>query len=303
MRKCDIPEIACASAVGDICGEGAVWHPGRAALYWVDINRFLLHEYDPAAQTTRTWHFTEPVTSANLTQDPETLLLVFASRVGYWNPRKHPEVDTLYELREVPAMRFNDAGVAPDGMLWVGTMANNVGANGEDKNVEFKGGVLYRIDARGGVTEWKRDIGISNTVAWSPDSKSFYFGDTIANVLYVYDYDRQSGTISRERTYLDRFERGVPDGSAMDAEGFLWNTRPGAGCIIRIAPDGHVDLTIQLQVSKPTTCAFGGADLDTLYITSARSAERLSGSLFAFKPGTRGIPAARFQRNGIAGAS
>jgi sugar lactone lactonase YvrE len=288
-------QVQCAVPAGDICGEGAVWHPEHAALYWVDINRFLVHAYIPEDGRVRSWLFNEPVTSANLTSDPEILLLVFASKLGLWNPRTHPRVETLHELKAAPAMRFNDAGVAPDGSLWVGTMANNVGCNGDEIVAEFKGGVLYRIDALGGATEWKRDIGISNTVAWSPDAAKFYFGDTVANMLYVYDYDRQRGSVSAERPFLAGYDRGAPDGSAMDAEGFLWNTRPWAGCLIRIAPDGRVDRIVNLPVNKPTTCAFGGDDFDTLYITSARSAERLSGSVFAFKPGPKGIPAGRFR--------
>lgn len=288
-------EVECAVAAGDICGEGAVWHPEQAALYWVDINRFLVHKYIPEDGTVRSWLFNEPVTSANLTRSPEVLLLVFGSKIGLWNPRTHPRLETLYELKSAPGMRFNDAGVAPDGTLWVGTMANNVGCGGEELATDFKGGVLYRIDALGRATEWKRDIGISNTVAWSPDSAKFYFGDTVANVVYAYDYDQQSGAISAEKPFFAGSELGLPDGSAMDAQGFLWNTRPWAGCLIRIAPDGKVDRVVQLPAEKPTTCAFGGEDLDTLYITSARSAERLSGSVFAFKPGTKGIPAGRFQ--------
>jgi len=81
----------------------------------------------------------------------------------------------------------------------------------------------------------------------------------------------------------------------MDAEGFLWNARPGAGCLLRIAPNGHVEQTVKLPVSRPTTCAFGGDDLKTLYITSARSAEQYSGSVFALQTQVRGVPAGRFR--------
>jgi sugar lactone lactonase YvrE len=287
--------IECAVAAGDICGEGAVWHPERSALYWVDICRFLVHEFVPSHETTRTWMFDEPVTSANLTNDPDKLLLVFASKIGLWEARSHPEIETLYELKAAPAMRFNDAGVDPAGGLWVGTMANNVGPGGEEIAADFKNGVLYRIDAAGRATEWKHGVGISNTVAWSPDAAKFYFGDTVANILYVYDYDRRAGAISGEKPFLAGYELGVPDGSAMDAEGFLWNTRTGAGCIIRIAPDGRIDRIVQLPVKKPTTCAFGGKNRDTLYITSARSGERLSGSIFALKPGVKGLAAGHFR--------
>jgi sugar lactone lactonase YvrE len=192
-------------------------------------------------------------------------------------------------------MRFNDAGVDPRGALWVGTMRNNVGANGEDLDVRFEDGVLYRIEPDGAATEWKHGIGISNTVAWSPALTTFYFGDTTANAVYQFDYDLQTGDISNERPFLVAYSQGVPDGSAMDSEGCLWNTRPGPGCLIRITPDGNVDRVIYLPVSRPTTCAFGGKDGKTLYITSARSADQLSGSVFALRTDVGGVPENRFR--------
>jgi sugar lactone lactonase YvrE len=291
MRK----EIRCAVPVGDICGEGAVWHPEQSALYWADINRFLVHRFTPATSSTQTWIFDEPVISVNLTEDSERLLLVFASRVGIWSPRTHPQVDTIFGLLTAPEMRFNDAGVDSRGSLWVGTMRNNVGLHGEDLNVPFFGGVLLRIDPNGMATEWKNNIGLANTVAWSPDRKRFYFGDTHANTLSQFAYDETNGTISDELPLLNGYERGAPDGSAMDAEGFLWNTRPGASCLIRIAPDGHIDQIVSLPVSRPTTCAFGGNDLHTLYVTSARSEEQYSGSVFALQMQVPGISARRFR--------
>jgi sugar lactone lactonase YvrE len=288
-------EIQCAVPAGDICGEGAVWHPDDGALYWTDINRFLVHRFELANRTTQTWLFEEPVTSVNLTTDPDRLLLVFGSRVGLWSPFSHPAVETIFHLPSAPEMRFNDASVDPRGSLWVGTMRNNVGPQGEDLDVPFSGGVLYRLDPGGGVTEWKHDIGISNTVAWSPEYTTFYFGDSIANAIHSFSYDRQSGAISGERPFLVGYAKGAPDGSAMDAQGYLWNTRPGAGCLIRVASDGRIDRVVLLPDSNPTTCAFGGPNLDILFITSARSANRLSGSLFAFRPGVSGLAKGRFR--------
>ena len=288
-------EIRCAVPAGDICGEGAVWHPEQSALYWTDINRFLVHQFMPAASSTRAWIFDEPVTSVNLTEDHELLALVFASRIGLWSPRSHPKVETIYRLPTAPAMRFNDAGVDPRGSLWAGTMRNNVGPHGEDLDVTFSDGVLLRIDPNGTAAKWKSSIGLANTVAWSPDGKRFYFGDTRANAISQFVYDEASGAISDEQPHLNSYKYGAPDGSAMDAEGFLWNTRPGASSVIRIAPDGRVEQTVKLPVSRPTTCAFGGDDLQTLYITSARSAEQYSGSVFALQTHVCGLPARRFR--------
>lgn len=288
-------EIRCAVPAGDICGEGAVWLPEQSALYWADINRFLVHQFTPSTSSTRTWMFNEPVTSVNLTEDNKLLLLVLASQIGLWSPRTHPHVETIFRLPTAPEMRFNDAGVDPRGSLWVGTMRNNVGPHSEELDVTFSDGVLYRIDPDGTATEWKKAVRLSNTVAWSPDHRRFYFGDTRANRISQFAYDEATGTISEERPFLNGYEHGAPDGSAMDAEGFLWNARPGAGCLIRIAPDGHVEQIVKLPVSRPTTCAFGGDDLQTLYITSARSVEQYSGGIFALQTQVRGVPAGRFR--------
>jgi len=177
----------------------------------------------------------------------------------------------------------------------VGTMRNNVGPHGENLDVPFDGAVLYRLDPDGSVTEWMDGIGISNTLAWSPDKSTFYFGDTIANQVYAFSFDKGSGAISERRSFMDNFERGLPDGSAMDAEGCLWNTRPNASCLARVRPDGAIDRLVSLPVLKPTTCAFGGSDLRTLFITSARSEEQLSGSLFSLPLDVPGQPIERFR--------
>jgi len=287
--------LRCVVPAGDICGEGALWHPEQRALYWTDINRFLLHRFNPDRGATRTWLFDQPVTSVNLTTGEETLLLVLGSRIGLWSPHTHPEFKTIHALAESPAMRFNDARVDPRGSLWVGTMRNNVGPHGEDLKVDFAGGILYRIDPEGTVTEQVRDVGISNTVAWSSDGKTFCFGDTTANMLWAFDYDMQTGAIAARRTLLAGFARGLPDGSAMDADGFLWNARYTGGCVVRIAPGGDIDRVVEMPVASPTTCAFGGPGNTTLFITSARSSQQLSGSLFALDVEVPGVPDGRFR--------
>jgi sugar lactone lactonase YvrE len=290
-----LEDIQCAVPAGDICGEGAVWHPDQNALYWTDINRFLVHRFDPSTQAVNTWIFREPVTAVNLTTDSELFLLVLGSRVVLWSPRTHPEVQTIYSLAVAPEMRFNDARVDPRGSLWAGTMRNNVGPQGEDMDVKYTEGVLYRIDSDGAVSEWKTGVGISNTLAWSLDCKRFYFGDSSANAIYSFDYDMSTGTISGEGTLIAGHPQGLPDGSAIDAQGCLWNARYGGRCLIRINPNGQVDQVVALPTLNPTTCAFGGPGLRTLYITSARSADQLSGSVFSMRVEVGGFPERRFQ--------
>ena len=137
------------------------------------------------------------------------------------------------------------------------------------------------------------DIGIPNTVCWSPDRRHFYFGDTLKNEIRVYDYDIATGEIGPGRPFFAGFERGLPDGSAMDGEGYLWNCRYGGGCVVRVAPDGSIDRVIDIPAGNVTTCTFGGPELTTLYVTTAAADrapdDRLAGSLFAIETGIRGM--------------
>jgi sugar lactone lactonase YvrE len=160
-------------------------------------------------------------------------------------------------------------------------------------------GRLFRIAADGSVGVEKTGIGIANTLCWSPDARLFYFGDTDRNSISVWDYDAAAGTVANERPFFSGFARGGPDGSAMDSDGYLWNARYGGGCVVRVAPSGKVDRVIEMPVPNVTTCTFGGPDLRTLYITTARGgtgdALRLSGGLFALPVDVPGMPENRFR--------
>ncbi len=239
-------------------------------------------------------YFDEPVTALTLTDRDDTLAAIFGSKAQLWQPATNTLGRVLFRLDTWPEMRCNDARIDPRGSLWIGTMRYNVGPDGEDLEVSISDGVLYRIDPDGSVCEWKHKIGISNTVAWSPHGDRFYFGDTVANAIYSFDFDLNTGAISAERPSLVDFERGRPDGSAVDCEGVLWNTRPATGYLVAIAPDRALKREVQLPVSTPTTCTFGGTDLRTLYVTTAASGSRLSGSLFAIRLDVPGLPENRF---------
>lgn len=285
----------CVAPVGDRCGEGAVWHAAEHALFWVDINRFLIHRMDGVDGAVKTWMFDEPVTALTLTDCDDTLVAVFGSKAQLWHPHTGSLGRVLFRLGTWPDMRCNDARVDPRGSLWIGTMRNNVGEDGECLNVTFAGGMLYRIDPDGTVSEWKRDIGLSNTVTWSPCGDRFYFGDTIANAIYAFDFDLKTGAISGERPFFTGFKRGLPDGSTVDSEGVLWNARYDGGCLVAVAPDGSIKEEVQWPVSRPTTCTFGGPDLRTLYVTTADSGSRFSGGLFAIRTDVPGLPENRFK--------
>lgn len=287
----------CVAKVGDICGEGAVWHAPEAALYWTDINRFLIHRYDPRSHDVETWEFSEPVTAVNMTTRDDTLAVVLGSRVILWEPRTGRESPTSFRLRDWPRVRLNDARPDPRGSLWIGSMRNNINPDKSVGNTGGADGVLYRLDPDGSISEWKSNLGVSNTVAWSPDRTRFYFGDSLANSVRCYDYNVIDGSISGERPFLEGFSRGLPDGSTVDAAGYLWNCRYYGGCIVRVAPDRGIDMVIEMPVSNVTTCTFGGENLSTLYITTASGdsqQEELAGSLFAIETDVTGQPENRF---------
>jgi sugar lactone lactonase YvrE len=287
----------CVANVADVCGEGAVWHAPESALYWTDINRFLIHRYRPSSQQIDTWQFEEPVTAVAMTSRDDTLAVVLGSRVILWEPRTGREFPTSFRLRGWPHVRLNDARPDPRGSLWLGSMRNNVNSDGTTSSTGGTDGVLYRLDPDGAISEWKSDIGVSNTVAWSPDRTRFYFGDSLANALRCYDYNPVEGSISGERPFLEGFSRGLPDGSTVDADGYVWNCRYYGGCIVRVAPDRSIDKIIEMPVSNVTTCTFGGEDLRTLYVTSAAAethGEELAGGLFAIETDVCGLPENRF---------
>jgi len=292
-------EPICVAPTGDVCGEGPVWHSGEQALFWTDINRFLIHRFDPASGNVKSWFFDEPVTALMLTDRDDTLAVSLASRLILWEIRSDKRSDHGFALQDSPFVRLNDGRADPRGSLWVGSMRNNVKPDGAAGEAGGRDGILYRIDPDGSVREWQRDIGISNTLAWSPDRKTFYFADTLANIIWAYDFDEETGAISDQRTFLADFPKGSPDGSQVDGNGYLWNCRYYGKCIVRVAPNGSVDRVIEMPVSNITSCTFGGRDLKTLFVTTASAnapvGERLAGGLFAIQTDIAGLPENRFR--------
>lgn len=288
----------CVAPTGDRCGEGVLWHPEEEAVYWTDINRFLIHRFDPADASVRSWFFNEPVTTVLLTDRENTLAVVLGSRIILWAPASDSRDDQGFRLPNWPAVRLNDAGVDPRGSIWAGSMRNNVNSDGSEGQAGGLDGILFRIDPDGSVSEQGRDIGIANTIVWSPDRTRFYFADSLANTVLEYHYDESAGTLGNPRPFLNEYPRGDPDGSTMDEEGHLWNCRWGGSCIVRIAPTGAIQNVIEMPTRNITNCTFGGKNLDTLYVTTAASpidtGDRLAGSLFAIQTKTRGIPENRF---------
>lgn len=279
----------------DIVGESAVWDAARQRLVWVDIIGRRIAVFDPATGAVRHWPTPGPVTSIGLCADGRAVVGLL-KRVALWN--WDGPFETLAEVEpDQPGTRLNEGVVAPDGDFWVGTMQQNFDEDGAPTEITEHVGRLYRVTPAGTVHPLTEDrFGITNTLAW-PAPDRLVTADTLANTLYSYRIE--NGLLTDRQTLLADEPRGIPDGSCLDAEGDVWNCRvAGGGCVIRIAPDGSISDRIELPCSSPTSCAFGGPDLATLFITSARfgmDAAHLSehpreGAVMAVTPGVTGAP-------------
>jgi sugar lactone lactonase YvrE len=291
--------IECLVEGKDICGESPLWHPEQECVYWTDINGFKINRYSPEKRELKSWRFDAPVSTLSLTTAGEWLLVAVGPRLILWSPAGDKRVPFAQPERDWPHNRLNDGATDPSGVFWVGSMRNNVGPDGSDLNVEGLTGSLYRANADGEVRVADSGFGITNTLVWSPDHSTFYCGCSIRNALYAYDYDATNSLVSNRRLFVENLAPGVPDGSAMDEEGCLWNCRYSGGCILRISPAGKVVRQIRMPVSNITNCGFGGDDLQTLYVTTSSLGagvdERLAGSLFVVRTKVRGLGPARFR--------
>lgn len=285
----------------DVVGESLIWDDRRNRLVWIDIIGRRIHRLDPLTSAHESWETPDLVTSIGLCADGSAIVGL-RNEIALWDfGGKFRTIATIEPDR--PDIRLNEGVVAPDGSFWVGTMANNIGPDDAPIAITQEAGQLFRVAPDGAVTRLSDDrFGITNTMVWTQDGR-FITADTMKNELYSYAWDRAASRLEHRRRFFGGFERGLPDGSCMDAEGYIWNCRVvGGSCLARIEPGGQLDRTIELPCSWPTSCAFGGADLDTLFVTSARftmTAEHLDahpheGGLFALRPGERGQSSNRF---------
>lgn len=294
-------EVACVVESKCRLGEGPAWHPRESALYWADVPARRIHRWHPATRTHRTFDAPE-LTVGVIVRANGGLLVVLGSRIDFFDSASGKLSPFVAPEASIPGNRSNDAKCDSRGRLWYGTMQNNFAPDTSEVPITGNSGWLYRIDGDGSITRMDGPFGISNTFAWSPDDRVMYFGDTMANQIYAYDFDAGSGAISNRRPFAKADGLGYGDGSAIDAEGYLWNARWDGGAVIRFAPDGSIDRVVKMPCKRVTSCAFGGDDLRTLYVTSVRyglsdaelDEQPLAGSLFAIDAGVKGQPVGQF---------
>ena len=276
--------------------EGPFWDDVQQALYWVDIAGFRalrLHQGQ-----VRHWQFNEPVSAFIPTVKGDALVTLASGvyRLNLHSPATHPELTMLCVADPVAGNRANEARCDSHGRLWLGSMQNNLDAEGGDLPLERRSGGLYRVDAHARVTPLLSGQGIVNTLLWAENDTALLTADSLDGVIYRYPI-QADGSLGERTVWAAQHERGTPDGSAMDAEGYAWNARWGGDCLIRFAPDGSVDRIIDLPLSHPTSCVFGGPDMTTLFVTSARpdsDALAWDGGVLQVETGVRGLASHRF---------
>jgi sugar lactone lactonase YvrE len=278
-------------------GESPFWHPDEAALYWVDIPGKAVHRWRSKTGGHTAWALpAEPGCIAPL---PGGALLL-AARDGLW--RFDPDTGERSAVAPPPydpaAQRFNDGKCDAHGRLWVGTIC-------DDRSRPLA--ALHRF-ARGALDKMAGDITVSNGLAFSPDARTLYWADTAAHVVHAFDFDAAAGSLSRQRVFarfapkpadgdLARYG-GRPDGAAVDIEGAYWVAMFEGQRLLRLAPDGTLLREVALPVRCATMPCFGGADLRTIYLTTARhgrpaaelAAQPLAGRVLTLRVDVPGLP-------------
>lgn len=275
-------------------GEGPSWDTRRGRLFWVDIIEGRIHVYDPVSQSTQAIDIGQMVGAVAPRRNGGLILAThhgFASLdldSGLLTPIADPEC-------KLPRNRFNDGKCDPAGRFWAGTM-----------NMDWLAGKssLYCLDTNGTVRRVVEGVTCSNGIAWSVDRSTMYYIDTFQQRVDAFDYNVGTGDIANRRTVIVVPEAwGKPDGMTIDADGMLWIALWGGGCVSRWNPGcGVLVQRIPIPASLVSSCAFGGKNLDELYVTTARvrmteeqlSRQPHSGGLFRIRGGLQGMPSVEF---------
>lgn len=273
-------------------GESPVWVAAEQALYWSDIPARRLHRWQAASGAAAQWAATGMI-GCFAPHSQGGWLCAMEDGVHHLWPDDAGELNgkLLAQVEHArPGMRFNDGRCDRQGRFRAGTMLMDMGAG-------LPVGVLYAFE-RDHCVPLLEGMIVPNGLAFSPDGRTMYLSDSHPQVqcIWAFDYDIENGRPSNRRVFVDMKPLpGRPDGAAVDEDGCYWICANDAGLVHRFTPEGRLDRSLQLPVKKPAMCAFGGAQLDTLYVTSIRpgdsdlSDQPLAGGVFALRPGVRGL--------------
>lgn len=286
-------EIECVVDARALLGEGTYWDPHAQVLWWIDIWGPAIHCYDPATGKDRAWKAPEYLGTLAV-RAAGGLVVSMVSGFYFFDPRSGVFTAIVDPEAACEVTRFNDGKTDRQGRFWSGTMFEAPG------QPPVRCGSRWRLDADHSVHRIVTDIGCSNGLAWSPDSRTMYFTDSHTHVVWAFDFDPAAGTATNRRVFIDlSADSFVVDGATVDADGTYWLTVPFQGKVLAYDRSGRRVRTIELPVDLPTCCELGGPDLDVLYVTSATlrrdetalAGQAAPGGLFAIRGlGVRGLP-------------
>ena len=278
-------------------GEGVLWCERTQSVFWTDIHASRLWNHHPQSGATRSWGMPERLCCYAFTADAGQLLIGLESRLAFFNLVTGVIAPICRIEGDLPSTRLNDGRCDRQGRFVFGTLNEDAGrepiASFYRLNTDL---TLDRLPLPG--------IAISNSICFSPDGSLMYHCDTLQNRIMCCDYDTVTGAVANQRVFVDlSAQPGSPDGSTVDAEGFVWNAQWGGARVVRFAPDGSIDRIVEVPTAQPSCVAFGGEQLDQLYVTTAhegmsagqRAEDALAGALFTVPlADVRGLPEARF---------
>jgi sugar lactone lactonase YvrE len=274
-------------------GEGPRWNVEEGRLYWVDIEAGCYYTYDPVKGEAE--RFEVGVTVGALAfRERGGLVMATGAGFAMWDPEGEMLTPVADPEAGKEGARFNDGGVDPQGRFWAGTLTEDGKATSS----------LYRLDPDGSVHVMETGIGIANGIGWSPDGRTMYFTDTPTMCIFAYDFDGAKGEIAKKRVFVQVPDgEGAPDGLTVDSEGGVWSAHWGGYRVTRYDPAGKVERVVEVPVAHVTSCAFGGAGLNELHITSAwkglsadeRASQPMAGDLFLLKTDVRGMAERKFR--------
>ncbi|HET7796195.1 MAG TPA: SMP-30/gluconolactonase/LRE family protein [Rhizobacter sp.] len=294
MSTVETPAFEVLGPVRNRVGESPLWSVAEQALWWVDIEGRTLYRHDAVSGTIAQWPTVQRIGCIAL-HASGGLLAAMETGLFHLQPKAGAELSArtvalAHHAR--PDMRFNDGRCDRHGRFWVSSMVL-------DMSLAVPAGALYRFDAQGLSAPIVSELVVGNGLAFSPRGDTLYLSDSHPTVQRIWQFDlHDDGSLSNRREFVDmKPHPGRPDGAAVDADGCYWICGNDAGRLLRFTPDGQLDRTLALPFSKPAMCAFGGASLDTLFVTSiipAKPADgfdaTLDGAVLALRPGVQGLP-------------
>jgi L-arabinonolactonase len=294
------PDVVCITPFANDLGESLHWDAAGGVLYWIDAWKALVHAYTPATGEMHQTDFAaalggRPIGSIACCSGGG---MISGVRGGFYRldlERGDASLVAAVEADRPPENRLNDGKCDRAGRFWCASI--NAGHH-------VASGALWRLDRAGDPQLMQGGLIAGNGIAWSLDDRTMYLADTLAGIVWQYDFDLARGEIANQRPFISTDPgQGIPDGATVDVDGCYWSALFRGGVVAQFDPDGRLMRRVALPISNPTMCAFGGRDLDILYVTSASRfldeaqlcAQPLAGRLFAIHgTGARGLPEPKF---------